>query len=121
MTTNNSIQKNTKAQKEQKIQVDKNLTLLFKDGKTIRIWKGMEVGPDNHLRPRVGKTKKDKISGAANRNASNKAARAAWDNSGTRRTQATFPYQHCNGKRNRSVITGKGNEQIRLTYKAAGK
>lgn len=115
MTTNTQPQKGGKA-KEQRIAVDKNLILVIKDGNTTRIWKGMEVKDENHPRPRVGKTAKDKASGAAARNASNKVTRASWMND-SKRSAANFPYNTCNGKRNRTVITGKGNEQIRLTYK----
>ena len=65
----------------------------------------------NHPRPRWGKTKKDKANNQAGRNYANKQARAAWQHD-NKATAANFPYAHCNGKRNRSIWTGKGNRQV---------
>ncbi len=45
---------------------------------------------------RHGKTRKDRSSGAFQRNDANKQARAAWGQSG-----GPFPWHTCNGKRNR--------------------
>jgi len=51
-------------------------------------------------RIRTGKTQKDRESGAFVRNAENKAKRATWSQSSTS-TNANFPRETCNGKRNR--------------------
>lgn len=67
-----------------------------------------------HPRPRVGKTKKDKENNAHRTADGNRAARANWQNNG-----GDFPYAHCNGKRNRTVFTGRGNKQVVLTMKSA--
>lgn len=66
---------------------------------------------------RLGKTQRDARSHAKQRNYENKQARAAWNNEQTmRRSQNTFPFHSCNGKRNRSVITGhKGTRRV-LTW-----
>ncbi len=48
---------------------------------------------------RIGKTEKDRKSGARARNADNKALRAAWDND-NHATAASFPAFTCNGKKN---------------------
>lgn len=66
---------------------------------------------------REGKTKRDARSHAKQRNVSNKQLRASWNNEMTlKRSQNTFPFRSCNGKRNRSVITGKGGKQLVLTW-----
>ena len=119
MTKNNQVQKG-KGKKEEQTFVRGHETIVIRDGKEIRLWKGKEVGPDNHRRPRWGKTAKDRASGAMARNASNKDTRASWCND-SKRSADNFPYSTCNGKRNRTVITGKGNEQIRLNYKTGRK
>lgn len=90
-----------------------------KTGETKIFWKEMLVTPETHSRPRVGKTARDAANGAARRNYENKQSRASWMND-SKRTAANFPYNSCNGKRNRTVVTGKGNERITLTYKMAG-
>ncbi|HXP49329.1 MAG TPA: hypothetical protein VN922_05215 [Bacteroidia bacterium] len=74
--------------------------------------RGKKVDPNRHPRARIGKTLKDRTKGAKQRNWENKQARADWQNNG-----GAFPYAHCNGKRNKSVYTGKGNTQIRVTIK----
>ncbi len=51
---------------------------------------------------RLGKTARDHKSGAWNRNARNKQERAEW-NQDSKRSQNTFPFHTCNGKRNRSI------------------
>lgn len=66
-----------------------------------------------HPRKRVGKTAKDKASKAHARALANRSARADWQNSG-----GPFPYAHCNGHRNRTVFTGKGNRQVMLAVKS---
>ncbi|MNK09884.1 hypothetical protein D3C87_278700 [compost metagenome] len=122
MTKNNTLKtsgKNTGKAKEQTF-VRGHETIIVREGKEIRLWKGKEVGPDNHRRPRWGKTAKDRASGALARNTSNKDTRAGWMND-SKRSASTFPYSTCNGKRNRTVITGKGNSEIRLVYKVNGK
>lgn len=59
---------------------------------------------------RLGKTRKDRESGARERNWANKQARASW--MGNKRSDA-FPRMSCNGKKNRYRVTGKGgSEQI---------
>jgi hypothetical protein len=51
-------------------------------------------------RIRAGKTAKDREKGAFARNTANKAKRTTWvQNSNS--TNATFPRETCNGKRNR--------------------
>lgn len=63
-----------------------------------------------------GKTQRDVKSGAAQRNHGNKLARAAWNNEmNTRRSQSTFPWHTCNGKRNRFEYTGKGGKRMVVT------
>jgi hypothetical protein len=49
---------------------------------------------------RPGKTKRDKASGSYDRCVANKAARAAWQQSGNK---DKFPWNTCNGKRNRQI------------------
>ena len=49
---------------------------------------------------RVGKTKKDKESGAWENRFSNRADRVAWEKD-SKATNATFPTHACNGKKNR--------------------
>jgi hypothetical protein len=72
-------------------------------------------GPSlRHPRPRVGKTKKDRENNAQRTAEANRQARADWQNNG-----GDFPYAHCNGQRNRTVFTGRGNKQIVLTFKSA--
>jgi hypothetical protein len=66
-----------------------------------------------HPRKRIGKTEKDKASRAHSRAIENRQARADWQNSG-----GAFPYAHCNGKRNKTVFTGKGNRQVMLAFKS---
>lgn len=63
---------------------------------------------------RIGKTKRDRKNHSAQRNAANKAARAAWNNETTlKRSQGSFPFHTCNGKKNRHLVTGKGgNPQV---------
>jgi hypothetical protein len=94
-------------------------TIISKDGGVKILWKGMEVTSDTHSRPRVGKTKKDAANGAKRRNFENKQSRVHWQHD-RNATTANFPYNSCNGKDNRTVVTGRGNERIVLTYKMAG-
>lgn len=64
---------------------------------------------------RKGKTAKDRESGAKQRNADNKRMRADWRNSMDARGKTDpFPRSTCNGKRNRFVVTGKGNKAVYL-------
>jgi hypothetical protein len=60
---------------------------------------------------RAGKTAKDRKSGATERRFMNRAARVEWEQD-VRATNATFPKHDCNGKKNRSRWTGKGNKTI---------
>ena len=52
---------------------------------------------------RVGKTHKDRNSGAKARNYTNKMQRASWCKDG-----GDFPFSTCNGKKNVFMFTGKG-------------
>lgn len=53
---------------------------------------------------RPGKTKRDRENQCAQRNASNKAERAEWQNDSKATNLAgSFPYGTCNGKRNRAL------------------
>jgi hypothetical protein len=53
---------------------------------------------------RIGKTKRDRANNAHARNASNKEARATWQNDSKATNAAnSFPYGTCNGKRNRAL------------------
>lgn len=61
---------------------------------------------------RVGKTVKDHRSGAHGRRASNREARNAWCND-PKRTQGTFPYSVCNGKRNKTRFMKRGKMVVR--------
>lgn len=99
---------------------DGHKTTIIRGEKITVLWKGMEIGPENHPRARVGKTAKDRASGAMRRNQDNKDSRASWCNDG-KRSINNFPYNSCNGKKNRTVVTGKGNERITISYKAGSK
>lgn len=68
---------------------------------------------------RPGKTRRDHVSGAHTRNRENKLNRVAWQDLKRegKRSQNNFPYSSCNGKRNRSRITGKGGKQIVRSWK----
>lgn len=74
--------------------------------------RGPKVDPNRHPRSRIGKTQKDRANSAQNRAYANRQARADWQNNG-----GDFPYAHCNGKRNKTVFTGKGGNQVVLTMK----
>ncbi len=60
---------------------------------------------------RTGKTARDRANGALQRSADNKRARMDWDTD-HRATNATFPRLSCNGKKNRSRVTAKGNKTV---------
>lgn len=99
------------------IRTEGHKTFVIRGGEVVKtLWKGMEVGPENHSRPRVGKTAKDAANGAKRRNADNKQSRASWQGD-NRASISNFPYNSCNGKRNRTVYTGKGNERVTVSYK----
>jgi hypothetical protein len=76
----------------------------------------MEIGPENHPRARVGKTAKDRANGAMRRNLENKSSRVSWQHDNKAST-GNFPFNSCNGKKNRTVVTGKGNERVVIAYK----
>lgn len=57
-----------------------------------------KASKDNHPRPRIGKTRRDRENKAHARNADNKMERAAWQQSGSK---MAFPAHTCNGYRNR--------------------
>ena len=65
----------------------------------------------SHPRPRIGKTAKDRASGASQRNHENKLARVEFDQQ-TRSHPVAFPKHACNGKKNRSKYTGSGNRVV---------
>lgn len=85
-------------------------TVISKDGRVTIFWKGMEVTAETHGRPRAGKTAKDAENGAKRRNHENKQSRVSWQHD-SKRTTFNFPYNSCNGKKNRTIITAKGNER----------
>lgn len=60
---------------------------------------------------RLGKTAKEHRNGSHGRRFTNREARNVWCND-PNRSQANFPYTACNGKRNRSRWTGKGNTTV---------
>jgi len=60
----------------------------------------------NHPRPRIGKTAKDRKSGATERRLSNRSARTIWQQT---YPSIGFPRESCNGKKNRYRTTGKNN------------
>lgn len=60
---------------------------------------------------RNGKTAKDRANKATERRLANQAARREWQND-NRSTNANFPYDSCNGKKNRYVVTGKGGQPV---------
>lgn len=91
-----------------------------KTGETKIFWKEMLVTPETHSRPRVGKTAKDRAANAQRRNIENKASRAQWQGD-NRASISNFPWNSCNGKKNRTVVTGKGNERVTIAYKAGSK
>jgi hypothetical protein len=93
-------------------------TEISANGDIKIFWKGMLVGPDTHSRPRVGKSARDAASGAKRRNYENKQSRVSWQHDNKAST-GNFPYNSCNGKQNRTVVTGKGNERKIITYKMA--
>ena len=67
---------------------------------------------------RLGKTARDKAAKRQARNADNKAKRAEWQKTHDwKNGLKDFPWETVNGKRNRTVETGKGNTQIRRIYK----
>jgi hypothetical protein len=98
------------------VYVDGHKKTVIRGDKVTIYWKGMEVGPENHSRPRVGKTARDNANGAKRRNYENKQSRVSWQHDGKRNT-GNFPYNSCNGKRNRTVVTAKGNERKVISYK----
>lgn len=60
---------------------------------------------------RTGKTKRDRENKATERRLANQAARREWQND-NRSTNANFPYDSCNGKKNRYHVTGKGGGHV---------
>jgi hypothetical protein len=62
---------------------------------------------------RHGKTKKDRASGANERRATNRSLREEWMRDDPRSiVRVPFPRHACNGKKNRSRWTGKGNRTV---------
>lgn len=58
---------------------------------------------------RKGKTEKDRKRGTLRQNEQNRMARASWQGVSSKES---FPWKTCNGKRNRSQWTGKGNQTV---------
>lgn len=117
MADNRQHKQSAKKQEGKEIvRKDGHRTTIIKGEKIIVLWKDKEVGPENHSRPRWGKTAKDAANGQARRNADNKQSRASWQGD-NRASISNFPYNSCNGKRNRTVRTGKGNERVTISYK----
>jgi hypothetical protein len=92
----------------------------MRERKEVPMYKGRELGADNHPRARWGKTAKDNASGASRRNYENKQSRALWSKD-SKASIANFPWNSCNGKKNRTVITGRGNERVTFSYKPGTK
>lgn len=66
-----------------------------------------------HPRPRVGKTQKDRESGATARRLDNRSTRVEWEQEAQgKRSKVPFPQQVCNGKKNRYQVTGKNGNTI---------
>jgi hypothetical protein len=75
-------------------------------------------------RIRTGKTRRERIAGAAHKNAQNRDSRASWQNDrkadGSNST--SFPVASCNGRRNRYQVTGKDGATVYLkTASTVGK
>jgi hypothetical protein len=70
---------------------------------------------ESKIKPRTGKTTKDHKSGAWARSKDNKDQRASWRND-SKATANNFPYTTCNGKANRTCVTGRGNKRVVYTY-----
>lgn len=80
-------------------------------------YQGRAIDPKtNHPRARWGKTQKDRAGGAARRNADNKEARVSWQHD-NKASISNFPYASCNGKRNRTLVTGRQGKPVFTMYK----
>ena len=71
---------------------------------------------ENKIPPRDGKTKNDHKSGAWARRFANRDQRVSWQKD-KNASVSNFPYTTCNGKDNRTLVTGKGNQVLTYTYK----
>jgi hypothetical protein len=60
---------------------------------------------DSSFTRKPGKTERDRKNGAFQRNAENKAARAAWQADSNKK--AVFPLYTCNGKKSQSIRKAK--------------
>lgn len=70
------------------------------------------------MKPRFGKTQKDHESGAWANRFRNQEMRESWMNLPQgQRTNSNFPYEACNGKKNRFRVTGKGGASLILRGK----
>lgn len=69
-----------------------------------------------HVRPRIGKTNRDRAGGAQERAAHNRAARVAWQDEAARNERALFPSECSNGRRNRSRAAAKGGTAKATLY-----
>jgi hypothetical protein len=66
----------------------------------------------NNFKQRIGKTAKDKKTGSHARRIENNEQRAEWSRlSNTEQDRTRFPVHTCNGKKNRTRITGKKGKQ----------
>jgi hypothetical protein len=71
---------------------------------------------ENKCKPRLGKTKRDHKTGAWAVRFTNRDSRMSWQHD-RNATTGNFPYSSCNGKKNRTVITGRGNQRVTFTYR----
>lgn len=76
---------------------------------------------DKRVRPRMGKTKRDRMGNADARRMRNRAQRVQWEHdcdftfSGNNKS-VPFPATAANGKRNRHRVAAKGGEARRTRY-----
>ena len=60
---------------------------------------------------RVGKTRRERSSGAAAKRLENRDLRVGWQHD-DKSTILSFPFHTCNGKKNRNEWTGKGGKRV---------
>jgi len=70
------------------------------------------------LTKRKGKTKRDHTRGAHENRFINRSARVEWQHA-KGSTIDTFPWQACNGKKNRRVVTGQAGAKVILERQRA--
>jgi len=100
----------------------KNLLTSLSAEEKARImrWSRQAYEPDGgEKKPRKiyrkGKTKNDRNHKRQEQTQQNRDARVAWQHT-AKATIDTFPWQACNGKRNRRVITGRGIIERQRVY-----